>query len=108
MDLSERIVEALSQVDEDGNDLFAPDDVRHALPYLVVTLDVPLDELSEGLQELVADTMSAAGADTGDDPVGALRAYYEKRPVDPLILDAVRKAFEGGDAPSLDKKAATA
>ena len=105
--LEDRLVEALTRVDADGNDVHAAADVRHALPYLVIALDLDLDELSDPLQELVAEAMEAAGAMTAKDPIEALLAYFEKNPVTPAILDDVRRALSGDGLETGAHKAAT-
>jgi hypothetical protein len=91
-----RIVEVLTRVDEDGNDVHSAAHIRHALPYLAIALDLPLEELSEGMQALIHETLMAAGG-----TLEGMLQYYEDCPPDSRIIDDVRRALAGdrlGDA----------
>ncbi|MCC7072173.1 MAG: hypothetical protein IT383_12670 [Deltaproteobacteria bacterium] len=101
------LLAALSRLDDDGNRVFPVDEVRHAIPLVVLLSGLELATLSEGVQRLMVETMLDAGVDLdldtaeGDDIAAALAAWYHERPVAPALLEEIRKAFEGGaDAPS--------
>lgn len=93
---------ALSRLDDDGNRFFPVDDVRHAIPLIVLMNGLDLAAQTPGVQELVLETLLAAGLDPEatpapepDEVVAALASWYGAHPVAPEILDEIRKAFEG-------------
>jgi len=98
-DLETRLFDALMRSDEDGNNVFSFDDIRHALPYLVIALEIDIDDLSEGLMELFVETLTEANIplNKGSEAlVDAVIAFYEKKPPRPEILEAVKRSL-GGD-----------
>jgi hypothetical protein len=100
-DAANAIVAALTREDEDGNGVYSSDEIRHALPYLAVSLELPLAELSDGMQALVAAALADAGG-----TVEGLRAYYDAHPVNAHLLDDVRRALEGDGISATDRRAA--
>ncbi len=98
------LLAALSRLDDDGNREFAVDDVRHAIPLIVVTSGLELGALSAGVQQLMVETLLQAGVDLdtdeadGDAIAAALADWYRAHPVAPAVLEEIRKAFDGADA----------
>lgn len=99
------LTESLSRTDKHGERVFAAEDVRHALPLIVLGAGLDASLLSPGMQDLMAETLEAAGvADATDEEkaLEALAGYYRAHPVAPAILEEIRRAFapEGGAQPS--------
>lgn len=99
---------ALARLDDDGNRVFPVDDVRHALPLIVLMNGLDLAAQTQGVQQLVLEALLAAGLDpevepapAPDEMVAALAAWYREHPVSVAVLEEIRKAFEGStDGPS--------
>ncbi|OGQ25435.1 MAG: hypothetical protein A2138_10270 [Deltaproteobacteria bacterium RBG_16_71_12] len=99
---------ALSRLDDDGNRVYPVDDVRHAIPLIVLMNGLDLAAQTEGVQQLVLETLLAAGVDPEAKPapepeeaIAALASWYQEHPVSAAVLDEIRKAFEGPtDGPS--------
>jgi hypothetical protein len=109
----ETLMAALSRLDDDGNRVFPVEDLRHAIPLIVLLSGLDLSKVSEGVLELMVETSLAAGLDPEADPpptaeetIEAFEAYFHDRPVSPAILDEIRKAFES--LPGAPSKAAQA
>lgn len=89
----------LLRKDEHGNYVHDPRDVRHALPLVVLELQLPLAELPDGLRRLVVETAAAAGVRAAggvDAARAALRAYYEARPPNRAVLAEIERALDPG------------
>lgn len=93
------LLTALSSLDDDGNRVFPVDDVRHAIPLMVLLGGLDLATLSAGVQELMVETLLEAGVDLdveaaeGEAIAAALARWYVEHPVAPAILEEIRKAF---------------
>lgn len=102
------LTSALSRLDDDGNRVFPVDDVRHAIPLIVLMNGLDLASQTEGVQQLVLETLLAAGLNVEDadgaepdEVVEALATWYRANPVSPAVLEEIRRAFEGStDGPS--------
>jgi len=102
------LLTALHREDDIGNRVHALDDVRHAIPLIVLMAGLDLEKLSPGTQELMLQASLAAGLDpladpapTPDETVSAFVRYFEAHPVEPAILHDIQQAFEGlEDGPS--------
>jgi hypothetical protein len=93
--------------------VFPLEDVRHAIPLIVLLGGLDLAKVSDGVLELMLETSLEAGLDPEGDPpptaeetVEAFGAYFHDRPVSPAILEEIRKAFES--LPEAPSKAAQA
>jgi hypothetical protein len=100
-DAIDALMAGLNRYDEIGNRVHALVDVRHALPLIVLTAGLDVTKLSAGMQELMAETVIAAGVDPQADPapdadalIAAIAAWYQENPVAPGVLEEIRKAFE--------------
>jgi hypothetical protein len=99
-----QLMAALAREDELGNRVHALDDVRHAIPLIVLSAGLDVGKLSEGTQQLMLEVTLAAGLDPFADPaptpeqiVEAFAQFYRDQPVDAAILEEIRKAFEAVD-----------
>jgi hypothetical protein len=78
------LVRRLNQLDADGNRLFAAEDVRYALPYVVLSSGLSLDDADDALMDAFADVAERAGVTPDMDGAtvrAAIEAHYRHHPI---------------------------
>jgi hypothetical protein len=100
-DAIDTLLTALLREDDGGIRVHSLEEVRHAIPLIVLLSGLEVDALSEGVQELMLEAFEEAGLDASTDPapspddtIAAFATYYGTYPVSPAILDEIRKVFE--------------
>ena len=85
-------------VDEQGRLRFPPEEIRHAIPFLVFALDFPFDDLSDDVKNLCVDACNKAGV-RSDTPVEKAREllarYYKKNPISEDFSSRLLRVLKG-------------
>jgi len=76
----------------DGERVFDDNVVDHALPFVLLMTAFPLDKLPPRASEAFITALHGAGVvegDVGSTMMSKMGAYYEARPIEPKLYDAV-------------------
>jgi hypothetical protein len=86
----------LNQLDQTGNRVFAAEDVRHALPYIVIRSGTGLADASDELLNACADVADLAGVELSMDSetvTAAFETYFRQHPIAPALRQAIDDAL---------------